>query len=141
MTKNDMIKVGVVVGIVAGVVLFGLQYLVQRGREINQQRVYERAQSQEDKLQAARTQLSQLDLALAAFEIDVGRYPTTAEGLLALVKKPASQGDGWNGAYIKKIPKDPWGQDYIYQNDGNTSTLRSSGADHKSGTSDDVTNE
>ncbi len=47
-------------------------------------------QSQKAKITAARTQISQFEVALDAFEIDMGRYPTTAEGLRALVEKPAS---------------------------------------------------
>jgi general secretion pathway protein G len=50
---------------------------------------------------------------LDVFFLDVGRYPTTAEGFEALVANPGSL-EAWNGPYLKKgaIPNDPWGQEY-----------------------------
>ena len=129
MTKNDMIKMGIVVGIVAGVILFGLQYLVQRGREVHRQMAWENAQSQEEAVRNAQMQIANLGTALDAFEIDVGRYPTTTEGLNALVVKPASHADRWAGPYLsgQRVPKDPWGMAYIYENDGNRFAVRSCG--------------
>jgi general secretion pathway protein G len=49
----------------------------------------------------------------------VGRYPTTAEGLQALVVQPVGV-NRWNGPYLRKniIPKDPWGNDYHYRSPG-----------------------
>jgi len=67
------------------------------------------------KLQAAKAQIALLGTALDAFRLDIGRYPTTAEGLKALRQKVGSRG-GWSGPYLPKaIPKDPWGRDYIYR--------------------------
>jgi general secretion pathway protein G len=101
--------------------------------------------SEQARITAARTQISQFDVALDAFEIDVGRYPTSAEGLRALVEKPASNADGWQDAYFKRaIPLDPWGNDYVYRCPGehnqDSYDLYSYGPDRKLGGDDDVTN-
>ena len=59
-------------------------------------------------------QIADLDKSLELFKLDVGRYPTTAEGLQALVKQPGSIA-GWNGPYLKgALPNDPWGNAYRY---------------------------
>jgi general secretion pathway protein G len=66
---------------------------------------------------AAKTQIEMLGQALDAFRLDVGRYPSTSEGLNALVANPGV--DGWNGPYLKKgLPNDPWKRPYIYQSPG-----------------------
>jgi general secretion pathway protein G len=66
---------------------------------------------------AAKTQIEMLGSALDAFRLDVGRYPTTSEGLSALVTDPGV--DGWNGPYLKKaLPNDPWRRPYLYQSPG-----------------------
>jgi len=66
-------------------------------------------------LQAAKTQIESLGTALDLFRLDMGRYPSTAEGLNALRQKVGS-GGRWRGPYLKKpIPKDPWGRDYVYR--------------------------
>ncbi|MDA8106091.1 MAG: type II secretion system major pseudopilin GspG [Nitrospiraceae bacterium] len=63
---------------------------------------------------AAKTQIEMLGSALDAFRLDVGRYPTTAEGLAALDTNPGIE--GWNGPYLKKaLPNDPWKRPYQYQ--------------------------
>lgn len=61
-------------------------------------------------------QINSLATALATFRLEIGRYPTTAEGLDALVKAPAGV-SGWNGPYVqaKTIPKDPWDRPYLYR--------------------------
>ena len=70
------------------------------------------------KSKTAGIQIADLDKALEIFKLDVGRYPTNAEGLQALVAKPASAG-GWNGPYLKGgLPADPWGNAYRYANPG-----------------------
>jgi len=60
--------------------------------------------------------------ALDLYELDNGRYPTTEQGLKALVEKPASSPvpENWNGPYLKKkkVPSDPWGRDYVYVSPG-----------------------
>lgn len=54
---------------------------------------------------------------LEAFKLQVGRFPTTAEGLEALFKSPSDAEGKWQGPYIEsmKVPIDPWGQPYRYQ--------------------------
>jgi len=97
------------------------------------------------KVTAAKTQISQLEVALDAFEIDVNRYPTTVEGLGALVTRPPSDSDGWQQPYLSKgVPLDPWGGEYIYrypgQNNQDGYDLCSYGPDGKLGGDDDITN-
>lgn len=95
---------------------------------------------------AARTDIASLETALDAFEIDAGRFPTSEEGLEALIEQPSGvQKDAWRGPYIKRgVPKDPWGNQYNYQQPGrhNTSSydLSSSGPDGQAGTEDDIIN-
>lgn len=65
----------------------------------------------------ARAQIEAFDKALDQFRLDVGRFPTTEEGLSALVGKQAIA--KWNGPYLRKaIPDDPWGKPYIYRSPG-----------------------
>lgn len=64
---------------------------------------------------AALAQIDSLDKALAAFRLDVGRLPTTAEGLAALRQAPAGL-SRWEGPYLDKaLPLDPWGRPYVYR--------------------------
>ncbi len=66
---------------------------------------------------AARAQIELLGQALDQFRLDVGRYPSTQEGLSALVTNPGVQ--NWEGTYLKKaLPSDPWGKPYQYQAPG-----------------------
>ena len=89
----------------------------------------------QSKQKIARTQIEMLSSALDQFKLDTGRYPTTEEGLEALIKDPGVP--GWNGPYLKKnkIPKDPWGRDFIYKCPGEHGDfdLYSLGADGKPG--------
>lgn len=67
---------------------------------------------------AARAQIELLGTALDTFRLDVGRYPTSQEGLAALNQKPGAV-DRWDGPYLKKdVPLDPWGKPYIYKSPG-----------------------
>ena len=73
------------------------------------------------KSKTASVQIADLDKSLELFKLDVGRYPTTEEGLDALMKRPGSV-NGWNGPYLKgELPKDPGGNAYRYANPGNGS--------------------
>ena len=75
-------------------------------------------QFDKSKTKAAGIQIADIDKSLELFKLDVGRYPTNAEGLQALVTKPASA-NGWNGPYLKGgLPSDPWGNAYRYANPG-----------------------
>ena len=73
----------------------------------------------ESKVKAARIQIESLSSALDLFYLDNGRYPTTAEGLPALVQRPGNSGS-WNGPYLKTaaVPADPWGRPYLYKSPG-----------------------
>jgi len=92
----------------------------------------------ESKVRTAKAQIELLGSALDAFYLDVGRYPTTEEGLEALIKRPDTvPADKWKGPYLPKtkIPKDPWGHPYIYKCPGEHGKydLYSLGADGKVG--------
>jgi general secretion pathway protein G len=66
---------------------------------------------------AAKAQIELLGQALDQMRLDVGRYPTTQEGLNMLVVNPGAE--GWDGPYLKKaLPNDPWGKPYNYQSPG-----------------------
>lgn len=69
------------------------------------------------KSRTAIVQIAELEKTLDNFKLDVGRYPSTEEGLDALVKRPASA-NLWSGPYIKEVPKDPWNNPYKYANSG-----------------------
>ncbi len=86
------------------------------------------------KQSAARTQIEMLGQALDSYRLDVGKYPTTSEGLNALVTNPGAQ--GWDGSYLKKgVPNDPWQKPYQYQSPGSHGDydLFSLGADGAAG--------
>ncbi len=69
------------------------------------------------KQSAAKAQIELIGQALDQFRLDVGRYPTTQEGLNALMTNPGA--DNWEGPYLKKaLPADPWGKPYQYQSPG-----------------------
>ncbi|MFZ0429378.1 MAG: type II secretion system major pseudopilin GspG [Acidobacteriota bacterium] len=70
------------------------------------------------KTNIAKVQIADLEGALGLFRFDVGRYPTTAEGLNALLENPGL--DNWSGPYLTKssLPKDPWGHEYQYRAPG-----------------------
>lgn len=64
----------------------------------------------------AKIQVESFKNAIDLYYLDTGRYPTTREGLEALVKKPNGV-DGWNGPYLRggNLPVDPWGHAYVYR--------------------------
>jgi len=90
----------------------------------------------EARQKAAHAQIELLGTALDSFYLDVGRYPTTSEGLEVLIIQ-ASGVDGWNGPYLKKneIPDDPWNHPYHYESPGKHGDydLFSYGADNAEG--------
>ena len=76
--------------------------------------------------------------ALDAYRLDMGRYPTTDQGIVVLSDKPADAGEAakWRGPYLKKkVDKDPWGNSYVYKAPGAKAEyeLTSLGADGKEG--------
>jgi general secretion pathway protein G len=99
----------------------------------------------ESKVKAAKIQIESLGTALDLYSLDVGRYPSTSEGLSALIE-PAGVGSGWNGPYLKGnvVPSDPWGKPYVYRSPGQHGPydVMSYGADGQeggSGAATDVT--
>ncbi len=92
----------------------------------------------------AKQQILAIKTALSQYEMDTGGFPTTEQGLQALVTCPTSiaQKD-WHGPYLDTIPKDPWHNAYVYKNPGKHNQLfdlYSLGPDQKEGTPDDITN-
>jgi general secretion pathway protein G len=91
------------------------------------------------KSDTARLQIADLSAGLDLFYIDLGRYPTTEEGLAALTSAPGGLSE-WNGPYLKKsIPNDPWGRPYDYRSSGDSGPVEvvSLGADRQPGGSGD----
>jgi general secretion pathway protein G len=74
--------------------------------------------SEKAKTQAAAMQIERLGTVLDTFRLDTGRYPTSQEGLNALVQRPMGM-ERWDGPYLTKgIPKDPWDRPYVYRSPG-----------------------
>jgi general secretion pathway protein G len=73
----------------------------------------------ESKIKAAKIQIESLGSALDLYYLDEGHYPTTSEGLAALVQRPENS-PTWNGPYLKGafVPNDPWGNPYVYRSPG-----------------------
>jgi len=83
---------------------------------------------------AAISQISTIESALDTHRLDVGEYPDELAGLMRNDSGRAS----WNGPYLRReVPKDPWGNDYVYDVDGRDFTLISYGADGQQGGSED----
>jgi general secretion pathway protein G len=93
-------------------------------------------QSEKAKPKAAMAQLQNLRNALDMFQLDVGRYPSSEEGLQALRQRPGSA-PRWAGPYLRdELPLDPWGRPYVYRSPGEGGgnyDLGSYGADGRSG--------
>ena len=83
---------------------------------------------------------------LFSYQMNMGSYPTTAEGLQALITPPASKTERWRGPYLmdSKLPVDPWGEPYQYRYPGvknkDRYDLWSKGPDKTDGTEDDIGN-
>ena len=100
--------------------------------------------SEQAKTTGAATDIANIDVALDAFEIDSGRYPSNEEGIRALIEQPSGL-SGWRGPYLKRgVPKDPWGNPYTYrfpgQHNVNGYDLYSFGPDGQEGGGDDIDN-
>ncbi len=128
-TLLELLVVVAIIGLLAAYV--GPKYFAQVGRS-------EQA--------AARAQIQGFTRALGAYRLDVGSFPTTEEGLNALVERPANA-TRWNGPYLEKaVPADPWGRPYLYRSPGTNNAdyeIVSYGKDGQpSGTGDaaDITN-
>ena len=119
MTLIEILVVLVLIGVVLGIV--GGNF-IGRGEKA--------------KADAAKIEIGQIGQALDLFKLEIGRYPTSQEGLQALVTAPAGVSN-WNGPYWKKttLPKDPWGNEYKYAAPGQHGAydIISLGADGKEG--------
>jgi len=94
------------------------------------------------KTNIAKIQISHLESALQVYAFDMGRFPTTAEGLQALAENPGGS-TSWNGPYLEKgVQNDPWDRPFIYRNPGRTGEfdICSMGPDGTEGTDDDICN-
>ena len=93
-------------------------------------------QGEKAKADAAKIEISQIANTLDLYKLEVGKYPTTQEGLQALITAPSGVSN-WNGPYWRKgtIPKDPWGNEYKYTSPGAKTPYEiiSYGADGKEG--------
>lgn len=127
-TLLELLVVMVIIGLLAGYV--GPKYFSQIGKS---------------EVKATHAQIDALGKALDQFRLDVGRYPSTEEGLAALVTRPANL-TKWDGSYLtKNVPLDPWGNAYIYKFPGEHGEydLLSNGKDGQPGgeaESADITN-
>ena len=121
-TLIELLVVLVILGLLAGLV--GPQVLRYAGSA---------------KSDTARLQIEELGAGLDLYHLEVGRYPTSNEGLKALVEKPAGV-SVWNGPYLKKkrIPSDPWNNEYHYISPGEEGVydLYSLGSDNMEGGED-----
>jgi general secretion pathway protein G len=100
-TLLELLVVIVIIGLLAAYV--GPKYFAQLGKS---------------EVTVTRAQIEAFGRALDTFRLDVGRYPTTEEGLSALLVQPAGA-TRWNGPYLKKdVPLDPWGHAYVYRAPG-----------------------
>jgi general secretion pathway protein G len=100
--------------------------------------------SEQARITAAHTDIANLEVALDAYEVDNGRYPSRSEGLNALIEN-RSNTTSWKGPYLKRgVPVDPWGNSYVYTQPGRHNTygydLYSFGSDGKEGGGDDIDN-
>lgn len=89
---------------------------------------------------------SSVKTSLIRYRIDMGDFPSTAEGLEAMTTAPAGKADRWKGPYIDggKLPVDPWNEPYVYRNPGTRNKtgydILSKGPDKTEGTPDDIGN-
>jgi general secretion pathway protein G len=102
-TLIEIIVVVVIIGLLAAVVTQTLS-----GR------------TDDARIAKARQDIQAMETALTLFKLDNFRYPTTEQGLRALVEKPADpEIRNWKeGGYVKRLSKDPWGRDYLYESPG-----------------------
>jgi general secretion pathway protein G len=92
-------------------------------------------QEKKAKQRGAKGQIALLESAVDTYRLDIGRYPTTQQGLEALREKPDGV-DNWDGPYLRKeLPLDPWGNPYVYESPSEHGdfAILSYGADGKPG--------
>lgn len=121
-TLLELLVVMVIIGLLAGYV--APRYFAQVGKS---------------EVKAAQAQLVAIEKALDTYRLDLGRYPTTEQGLNALMNKPENE-PKWRGPYLQKaVPLDPWGRPYQYKAPGDHGDfdLFSFGKDGQPGGTDD----
>jgi general secretion pathway protein G len=127
-TLLELLVVMVIIGLLAAYV--GPKFFSQIGKS---------------EVKAARAQIDALEKALDQYRLDVGRYPSTEQGLAALMARPGSE-KKWGGPYLKKaVPDDPWGRPYAYRQPGehgeyDLSSLGKDGQPGGSGEAEDINN-
>jgi general secretion pathway protein G len=100
-TLLELLVVMVIIGLLAGYV--APRYFSQVGKS---------------EIKVAQAQIVSFEKALDTYRLDIGRYPTTEQGLNALMQRPQNEAK-WNGPYLQKaIPLDPWGKPYQYKSPG-----------------------
>ena len=100
-TLLELLVVMVIIGLLVGYV--GPKYFAQIGKS---------------EIKATRAQIDSLEKSLDQYRLDTGHYPSSEQGLPALMVKPVSE-SRWAGPYLKKnIPLDPWGAAYQYKSPG-----------------------
>lgn len=100
-TLLELLVVLVVLGLLAGIV--APKYFTQLGKS---------------EVKVARAQIEGLAKALDLYRLDTGHYPSTEQGLNALVVRPNNE-PRWGGPYLQKgVPQDPWGRDYVFTSPG-----------------------
>ncbi len=127
-TLVELMLVVIIIGVLAGIVIPRLA-----GR------------TQKASLAAAKMTVQGVSTSLEQFELDVQRFPSTEEGLSALLERPAALPEEtvWNGPYLKEMPLDPWSRTLVYRYPGDKGVdfdLISMGPDGQLDTEDDVTN-
>lgn len=100
-TLLELLVVMVIIGLLAGYV--APRYFSQVGKS---------------EVKVARAQIDAFEKSLEAYRLDIGKYPTTEQGLGALMTQPAGL-TKWSGPYLKKsVPPDPWSKPYLYKQPG-----------------------
>ena len=125
-TLIELLLVLVILGVLAAIVVPKFAGRTEQAREA-----------------AAKTQIATFGTVLDAFEVDNGYYPKGKNGLGDLVQAPRDA-KNWRGPYIKEVPKDPWGNDYVYEcpgkNNPTSYDITSMGPDGQLGGTDDINN-
>jgi general secretion pathway protein G len=114
-TLIELMVVILIIGLLATIVVQNLRGATDKAKRIK-----------------AEADISALKTALDRYYLDNGSYPSSDQGLPALVSAPSNgkiPADYPPGGYIEKIPNDPWGNAYVYQSDGDNYVLKSYGAD------------
>ncbi|HVN88692.1 MAG TPA: type II secretion system major pseudopilin GspG [Candidatus Binataceae bacterium] len=115
-TLIELMVVILIIGLLATIVVQNLRSATDKAKRVK-----------------AQADIAQIKSGLDRYYLDVGSYPSSDQGLNALVSSPSGNVRDWQGPYLEKIPPDPWGNNYFYQSDGNSYVLKSFGADGAEG--------